>query len=113
MNKVFIVLLGTALMSTAAGAQKISADKIPAPLVSAFQGRFPGATKISWEIENGNEYEADFKLHGEEVSASFDNTGKLLETETEMMFMKDEKGQVTDVVLRVGSCQDSKAKKIE
>jgi hypothetical protein len=35
------------------------------------------------------------------------------ETETEMMFVKDEKGQVTDVVLRVGSCQDSKAKKIE
>ena len=35
------------------------------------------------------------------------------ETETEMMFIKDEKDQVTDVVLRVGSCQDSKAKKIE
>ncbi len=35
------------------------------------------------------------------------------ETETEMMFVKDGKGQVTDVVLRVGSCQDSKAKKVE
>ena len=35
------------------------------------------------------------------------------ETETEMMFVKDEKGQVTDVILRVGSCQDTKAKKIE
>jgi hypothetical protein len=35
------------------------------------------------------------------------------ETETEMMFVKNEKGQVTDVVLRVGSCQDSKAKKME
>jgi hypothetical protein len=35
------------------------------------------------------------------------------ETETEMMFVKNENGQVTDVVLRVGSCQDSKAKKIE
>lgn len=35
------------------------------------------------------------------------------ETETEMMFVKNESGQVTDVVLRVGSCQDSKAKKIE
>ena len=29
------------------------------------------------------------------------------------MFVKDEKGQITDVVLRVGSCQDSQAKKIE
>jgi len=35
------------------------------------------------------------------------------ETETEIMFVKSEKGQVTGVVLRLGSCQDSKAKKIE
>ena len=35
------------------------------------------------------------------------------ETETEMMFVKNEGGQVTGVVLRLGSCQDSKAKKIE
>jgi hypothetical protein len=35
------------------------------------------------------------------------------ETETEMMFVKNETGQVTGVVLRLGSCQDSKAKKIE
>jgi len=35
------------------------------------------------------------------------------ETETEMMFVKNENGQVTGVVLRLGSCQDTKAKKIE
>ena len=35
------------------------------------------------------------------------------ETETEMLFVKNDKGQVTDVVLRVGACQDSKAKKME
>ena len=35
------------------------------------------------------------------------------ETETEMMFGKNEKGQVTSVVLRVGACQDSKATKME
>jgi len=35
------------------------------------------------------------------------------ETETEMMFVKNENGQVTGVVLRLGSCQDSKARKIE
>ena len=34
------------------------------------------------------------------------------ETETEMTFVKNDKGQVTDVVLRVGSCQDSKATKM-
>lgn len=35
------------------------------------------------------------------------------ESETEITFLKNEKGQVTDVVLRLGACQDSKAKKIE
>ena len=35
------------------------------------------------------------------------------ETETEMMFVKNDKGQITDVVMRVGACQDTKAKKIE
>ena len=34
------------------------------------------------------------------------------ETETEFMFVKSENGQVTGVVLRLGSCQDSKANKI-
>ena len=35
------------------------------------------------------------------------------ETETEITFVKNENGQVTGVVLRLGSCQDSKAKRIE
>ena len=35
------------------------------------------------------------------------------ETETELMFVKNASGKVTDVVLRLGSCQDSKATKIE
>jgi hypothetical protein len=35
------------------------------------------------------------------------------ETETETMFVKNESGQVTGVVMRLGSCQDTKAKKIE
>lgn len=35
------------------------------------------------------------------------------ETETEITFNKNERGQVTDVMLRLGSCQDTKAKKIQ
>ena len=35
------------------------------------------------------------------------------ENDAEMSFSKGDKGQVTDVVLRLGSCQDSKAKKVE
>jgi len=71
-------------MSNVACAQKISADKVPATVTSAFKAKFPNATKTSWEMESANEYEAGFKLNGEEVSANFDNTGKWLETETEI-----------------------------
>ncbi|HEV2834545.1 MAG TPA: DUF4440 domain-containing protein [Pyrinomonadaceae bacterium] len=35
------------------------------------------------------------------------------ETESEMLFTKNERGQVTDVVLRLGVCQDQRARKIE
>jgi len=35
------------------------------------------------------------------------------ESETEMTFIKDDKGRVMGVVLKVGSCQESRAKKIE
>jgi hypothetical protein len=84
MNRIIIVLLTAAIMSNAACAQKISADKVPATVVSVFKAKFPNATKITWEIENANEFEASFKLNGKEVSANFDNTGKWLETETEI-----------------------------
>ena len=84
MERIIYLLLTAALMSNAACAQKISADKVPAAVTSAFKAKFPNATKTSWELENANEYEAGFKLNGEEVSANFDNTGKWLETETEI-----------------------------
>lgn len=35
------------------------------------------------------------------------------ETDAEMTFSKDESGQVTSVILRLGVCQESKAKKVE
>ena len=84
MKKIIFLLFTAALMSNAVSAQKLSADKVPTAVLSAFKAKFPNATKTSWELENANEYEAGFKLNGEEVSANFDNTGKWLETETEI-----------------------------
>jgi len=84
MKKIIFMLLTAAIMNNAACAQKISADKVPAAVSSAFKTKFPTATKASWEMENKTEFEVNFKLNGEEVSANFDNTGKWLETETEV-----------------------------
>lgn len=84
MKKYLIMLLCAAFMSISVYAQKISADKVPAAASSAFKSKFPGATKVGWELENVNEYEAEFKLNGEEMSASYDKEGKWMETETEI-----------------------------
>ena len=40
-------------------------------------------------------------------------SGGVISKTIQMMFVKNENGQVTGVVLRLGSCQDTKAKKIE
>jgi hypothetical protein len=84
MIRIIIVLFATAFIGNIACAQKISADKVPAAVASAFKAKYPNATKTSWEMENANEYEASFKRNGEKVSTNFDNTGKWLETETEI-----------------------------
>lgn len=78
-----MLLIAVSMCNTAC-AQKISADKVPATVTSAFKAKFPTATKTSWEMEKTNEYEAGFKLNGSEMSANFDNSGKWLETETEI-----------------------------
>jgi hypothetical protein len=84
MKKTILLLLCAAFMSLAVNAQKITDAQVPPHVVSAFKAKFPDVTKTIWEMENGNEYEAEFKLNGKEVSANFDNSGKWLETETEI-----------------------------
>ncbi len=84
MRKLIILLLVTAMMINSVDAQKISADKVPAVVTTTFKTKFPATSKVSWEMENKSLYEANFKLHGVEVSASFDNEGRWLETETEI-----------------------------
>jgi hypothetical protein len=84
MKTIGFMLLSAILLGNAACAQKISADKLPASVTSAFKATFPSVSKVNWEMENANEYEAAFKLNGDEVSANFDKTGKWIETETEI-----------------------------
>ena len=78
------MLLTAVLMSNSACSQKLSANKVPALVIKAFKAKFPNADKTKWEMEKANEYEAGFRLNGDEMSANFDNTGTWLETETEI-----------------------------
>ena len=83
-----IILIAALIISTSTFAQKISADKVPAAVSSALKAKFPGASKIKWEMENEKEFEAAFTLNGNEASANFDKDGNWVETETEMEFAK-------------------------
>jgi len=63
--------------------QKVTPDKVPAPVKQAFAKKFPGATEVNYEMEK-KDYEINFRDKGVEMSVNFDATGKWLETETEI-----------------------------
>ena len=63
----------------------VSAQKMPPAAVSkAFAEKFKSAEKVKWGMEDAKEWEAEFEMNGKETSASFDLSGKWLETETEI-----------------------------
>ncbi len=59
-------------------------EKVPEKVKSAFNQKYPGAKKVDWDMEEKNEWEAEFEMNEKEMSATFDQNGKWLETETEI-----------------------------
>jgi hypothetical protein len=78
MRKVFILQL--LLTGVLAQAQ----IKAPALVSTAFAKQFPYATNVKWGKENAKEYEAEFTLKGEKMSANYDLQGNWKETEKEI-----------------------------
>jgi hypothetical protein len=77
----FLLTAGAAVSATSAAcAQDIHADRVPAAVKTAFSGKYaPGAAKVSWEIEKGN-YEANWGgKSGEDNSAQFTPAGVFVE----------------------------------
>ncbi len=83
MKKIIVLLSACLLISLMGYTQKITSEKVPAPVKQAFTKKFPGATDVKYEMEK-KDYEINFKEKGVEMSANFDATGKWLETETEI-----------------------------
>ena len=69
---------------TACGQKK----DVPQKVKTAFTQQFPNAQKVKWDMEEENEWEAEFKMNGKKMTACYDNKGKWLETEVEVK-MKD------------------------
>jgi len=59
-------------------------EQAPEKIKSAFNQKFPNAEEVDWDMEKNNEWEAEFEVDENDMSATFDQNGQWLETETEI-----------------------------
>ncbi len=78
-----IIFLTFLVCTSFVSAQRISEKELPNAVKEAFAKKFPGTKVEHWQKENVN-YEAEFDFEKAEMSASFDEKGNCLETETEI-----------------------------
>ena len=76
-----LLLMLTAALSCFAQKEKKATP--PAGAKMAFEKAFPGAEKVKWGKEKAG-YEAEFVLKGKQMSAVYDNSGALKETEEDI-----------------------------
>ncbi|NOX46151.1 MAG: hypothetical protein GXO89_04145 [Chlorobi bacterium] len=82
MKNLFVIVAIAATFSLNACAQ--TGKEVPAKVKATFSQKFPDAKKIKWDKENDNEWEAEFKMNGNEYSANFSSDGTWKETEHEI-----------------------------
>jgi predicted transcriptional regulator len=80
MKNYAFLLVTFSLFSFAACSQKNPPDNVK----NVFSQKFADAKSVKWGSEKANEWEAEFKMNGKEMSACFDDAGKWLETEAEV-----------------------------
>lgn len=67
-------------ITTGVFAQKMSSEKVPVAVKAAFTKEYAEATGVKWDKEK-SDYEASFKMKGEDLSVLFSSEGKVIETE--------------------------------
>lgn len=88
--------------------------KTPPKAVSdAFMKKFPTATNVSWGKEGPKEWEAEFTLKGEKISANFSQDGTWLETEQEIKAADLPKAILSNVKMKYGTWKIAEADKTE
>jgi hypothetical protein len=95
MKNIFILLVVFSFSIIPAFSQKNAPENVK----KEFAKRYPAAQSVKWASEEANEWEAEFKINGTEMSASFDDKGAWLETETEIS-VKDLPASVTNTIAK-------------
>ena len=80
MKNFFILIALFSMIFFSACSQKNPPENVK----KEFSQKFADAKSVKWDSEEANEWEAEFKMNGKEMSACFNNTGKWLETEAEV-----------------------------
>jgi len=80
MKNFLVLFISFSLISFSACSQKNPPENVK----KEFSQKFAGAKSVRWDSEKTNEWEAEFKIDGKEMSSCFDDSGKWLETETEI-----------------------------
>lgn len=83
MKTPLLILSLLAISATACG-QKVSEADVPQPVKAAFMKQFPKAEHAHWGMESKTEYEVEFKLASEDMSATYGTSGQWLETEKDI-----------------------------
>lgn len=86
-----VVSLGLILVSYATFAQEMQNGKklkVPATVMNTFRKKFPAAQNVSWGMKNKTEYEAEFTVKGQKMSANILNDGTWKETEWQLLESK-------------------------
>ena len=88
--------------------------KTPPKAVSeAFMKKFPTALKVSWGKESPKEWEAEFTLNGEKISANFSLDGTWIETEKEIKVTDLPEAVLSNVKIKFANWKIAEADKTE
>lgn len=71
-----IILLILLVTGSYLNAQEVQSKNVPSIIINALQLKFPKATDVVWELENGL-YKAEFEIGRQEFEVWLDHSGKL------------------------------------